>query len=361
LPIEIFLRNKYRNYESNTYRYTIDNFNPFLQSQIAQQENLTVNSLGFRGEEISAIKPKGTYRIAVLGGSTVLNREVPFEQNAVRLLEKKLRKQFPNRKIEVINAGKDYYTSEHSLIQYMFKIADLNPDLVIMWHGANDVGASCTLEGVVSHGEYKSDYSHMFGAVANIVFNYFRPQPVIQIKLVTLDFAVKIIVDNLFSDITNAFKDVSRDQAAKDFIENKNTVSVHDYPSLEAYKRNLLYFIEFTNKEKIPLILGNQPSLLLKKDSTLNEVKAIMYPTIICRKNGKYYDLNSLKYGMTLFNKETQTVAQENNVMFVDLASQIPENLSYFFDGFHYTEKGNEQIANLLFNFIVSKQLIPRE
>ena len=151
-PAELFLRNKYKNYESNTYTYTIDNFNPFLQSQIAKQENLTVNSLGFRGEEISAKKPKNTFRIVILGGSTVLNREVPFEQNAARLLEKKLRKQYPDKKIEIINAGKDYYTSEHSLIQYMFKISDLNPDLVIMWQGVNDMLMSCLSEGRGTHG-----------------------------------------------------------------------------------------------------------------------------------------------------------------------------------------------------------------
>ena len=87
-PVELALRNKYKNYESENYLYTIDNFDPFLQSKIAKHENLTINLLGFRGEEISVKKPYGAYRIFVLGGSTVLNREVEFEKNWFGCLKK---------------------------------------------------------------------------------------------------------------------------------------------------------------------------------------------------------------------------------------------------------------------------------
>jgi len=168
---------------------------------------LHVNSLGFRGEEIQQTKPKNTFRLAVLGGSTVLNQEVSYEKNAVRLLEEKLQKYYPDKKIEVINAGKDGYNSEHSLIQYMFKIKDLDPDLIIMWHGANDMGESCST-GDITYGDYKSDYSHQFGPLAHIVFNYFRPQPLIQIKLVSVDFLFRALNDNLYSDFTNKIKAV---------------------------------------------------------------------------------------------------------------------------------------------------------
>lgn len=356
-PIEIFLRNKYKNYESNSYTYMVDNFNPFLQSQIAKQENLPVNSLGFRGEEISAVKPQGTYRIVVLGGSTVLNREVPFEQNAVRVLEKELLSKYPNKKIEVINAGKDYYTTEHSIIQFMFKISDLKPDLIIMWHGANDIGESCTLEGVVSHGSYKSDYSHMFGAVSNIVFNYFKPSPLIQVKLLTFDFAAKALRDNLFSDIINKVKSAAATKAAIDFKENKNTITVHDFPSLSAYERNLEYMIQLTKDQNIPLILGDQPNLF-KNPNTVEEVKKIMFPTLICKKDGKYYSLASLKFAYDQFNSATKQIAKHYNVMFINLDNDVPKNLSYFLDAVHYTQKGNATVAQKLYDFIISQNLI---
>ena len=356
-PVEFVLRNKYKNYESENYLYTIDNFDPFLQSKVAKHENLTINSLGFRGEEIPVKKTFGTYRIFVLGGSTVLNREVEFENNLVRLLEKKLRVRYPNRKIEVINAGKDYYTSEHSLIQYMFKISDLNPDLIIMWHGANDMGVSCTIEEIVSHGEYKSDYSHMFGAVANIVFDYFRPQPVIQLKLISLDFLIKAMQDNLYSDLLKNLQNKAREKAARDFKNGINTVTVHRFPSIESYNRNLSYFVDLTEKKGIKLILGNQPTLI-KKDNTIAELEKIIFPGLGCKKDNMYYSLESLVYGLNLFNSETKKISEENNIMFLDLDKNLPKNLEYYLDGFHYTKKGNKQISDTLYDFIISRQLI---
>ncbi len=353
---ETFLRIKYNNYESAHYVNTIENYDPFLQSKLAKTDNLNVNSLGFRGEEITKEKPQDTFRIVVLGGSTVLNREVPFEKNAVRLLEKKLRVHYPEKKIEVINAGKDAYTSEHSLIQYLFKIRDLHPDLIIMWHGVNDMFASCTIEGL-SHGNYQSDYSHLFGLTANIIFTYFRPQPVIQIKLVSIDFLRKALQDNLYSDITNNIKAREVTDRAKSYRENKATITVHDFPSIEAYKRNLSYLILLTQQEHIPLLLGNQPNLL-KKNPTVEEVEKIMFPTLVCSKNNKYYNLESLHYGITLFNNTTKKLSEENAIPLMDLDSKIPKNLTYFLDSVHYTEKGNELVSQVVYQAIIEGKFL---
>ncbi|MCL4416574.1 MAG: SGNH/GDSL hydrolase family protein [Actinobacteria bacterium] len=326
-----------------------------MQSQLAKNDNLTVNSLGFRGEEISQAKNKNTFRIAILGGSTVLNREVIFEKNAARLLEKKLRKDFPSKKIEVINAGKDFYTSQHSAIQLMFKILDLKPDLIIVWHGVNDLWQSCLSEGVVSHGVYKSDYSHTYGIIANIIFNYFKPQPIIQFKLLTLDFFLKSAKDNLYSDITNKFKKQYLASSAQNLINKKNTVSVKEFPSIEAYDRNLRYIIELVKDRQIPLIIGNQASLLKERNS-LEEAKVIISP--LCMKEGKYYDLDSLRFGLNLFNSRTRQIAQDTDTYFIDIDASIPKNLNYFFDMVHLTEDGNQKVADILYDSIVSNSLI---
>ena len=354
--VEGYLRMKYKNYESTHYRVTLDNYHPFLQSQPASSDPIHINSLGFRGEEIERKKPDNTFRIVVLGGSTVLNREVSFEYNAVRLLEKKLRSHYPQKRIEVINAGQSGYTTEHSLIQYLFKVRDLDPDMVIMWHGINDMWVSCPTEGI-THGSYKSDYSHTYGLTANIVFDYFRPQPFIQIKVLTLDFLVKALRDNLYSDFTQKMSAQVSKQRAIQYKENKGTISVRDFPSIDAYKRNITYLIDVTKKDEIPLLLGNQANLF-HDNPTVSEVERIMYPTLVCHKDNKYYDLASLQYGIDLFNIATEELSSQNDVDFVDFDSQIPKNLSYYSDNVHYTEKGNEVIADMLFKKIVQGNYI---
>ena len=135
LPTELYLRYKHIEFGASPIPLVQDDFHPFLQHQNAKIDNqidtdtrytndLHINSYGFRGEEIQKKKPVGVYRIFILGGSTVLNRPVPFEENSARVLEKMLNSYYTDKKFEVMNAGTEGYTTEHSIIQYMFKIID---------------------------------------------------------------------------------------------------------------------------------------------------------------------------------------------------------------------------------------------
>lgn len=103
--------------------------------------------------------------------------------------------------------------------------------------------------------------------------------------------------------------------------------------------------------DNIPLILGNQPSLY-KKDMNLKEVEYVIAPQLVCQKNGKYYSLNSIRNGLSAFNTATKKVAEKNNIAFIDLEKAVPKNTSFFVDSVHYTERGNQALAETLFTFI---------
>lgn len=357
LPVEFFLRHKFKNYESNSYQYTIDNFHPFLQAQLEKDDNIHVNSYGFRNDEISLKKPSNTFRIVIIGGSTVLNREVPFEKNAARLLELSLQKKYPDKKIEVINAGKDGYNSEHSLIQYLFNIKDFSPDLIIMWQGVNDLYLSCT-PSANEYGNFKRDYSHAFGAVTRMVLEYFRPKPLISGKSVAFDFLMKNLSDNLYSDIVKSIKKRTEEKKADSFRKGgSGYITIDNFPSIRTYERNLVSMIKVVRDDKVPIILGNQANLY-KNSVNLEESKRLIFPNLVCQKDGKYYSMGSIKKGMEEINEITKRVANENDVSFIDLDSQIPKNLNYFLDSVHYTEKGNALIAEILFKYIQDQQFI---
>jgi lysophospholipase L1-like esterase len=68
--------------------------------------------------------------------------------------------------------------------------------------------------------------------------------------------------------------------------------------------------------------------------------------------------LSSVAKGMDAFNNVTKNVAVENNVPFVDLASVLPKTRDYFFDDFHWSEKGHKVAADALYRFIVSGNFI---
>lgn len=104
------------------------------------------NSLGLRGKEIPRKKPPGTFRVAILGGSTTYTEFVnDNDATFPARLEQELQSRHPHSRIEVINAGCPGYNSWESLIQLQFRVLDLAPDLVILYEGVNDVHARLVL------------------------------------------------------------------------------------------------------------------------------------------------------------------------------------------------------------------------
>ena len=69
-------------------------------------DNYVINSHGFRGLEFSSDKPIDSYRIVLVGGSTMIGSgNLSHETTIAGILQKIIDKQEPEIQIEVINAG----------------------------------------------------------------------------------------------------------------------------------------------------------------------------------------------------------------------------------------------------------------
>lgn len=342
LPLEIFLRLNFSDFFSER---DIRRFHPFLQVQpLAGDKIGHVNSHGFRGREITVEKPAGTYRIFVLGGSTVFAAEMFYEKTHAAILEEKLKARYPERNIEVLNAGYPWYATEHSLIQYLFKIKDYDPDLVIMWHGINDFYRSF-LTPRFTYGKFESDYAHFHGPMARVVREHFRPAPLARFHLVSMVYLIRAF-----------YSKISADKAVARFFE---PVEVSEFPSLEPFRRNLISTIRAVHSDGVSLILGTQP-VLYRDDLSQKELDMLWVYKTMCVEDGKYPNLKSAILGMDLFNQVTREVAREYGVPLVDLEHKVPKMEKYFWDDCHYTEEGNARIADELFETIVDKKLIKR-
>jgi len=94
---------------------------------------ISINSLGFRGPEISATKD-GVYRIVVLGESTTFGMTIePGDEPWPERLEQIIRQRLKTRRpVQVINAG-----VHDNLRRLPREILPLQPDMIISYHGAN--------------------------------------------------------------------------------------------------------------------------------------------------------------------------------------------------------------------------------
>jgi lysophospholipase L1-like esterase len=97
------------------------------------------NAQGFRGAAIEMPKPAGRYRIVCLGGSTTYSFAVNDDQTYPLHLQSALVAARPDLDVEVINAGVESYTTAESLNNLVFRVLELEPDAIVVYHGANDV------------------------------------------------------------------------------------------------------------------------------------------------------------------------------------------------------------------------------
>lgn len=97
------------------------------------------NSLGYRGDEIQVPKPAGVYRIAALGDSTTYGVFSSYDQAYPAYLQQVLRSDYGYSQVEVVNGGVLGYASWNTLVNLELRVAALQPDLVIVYEGGNDV------------------------------------------------------------------------------------------------------------------------------------------------------------------------------------------------------------------------------
>ncbi len=91
----------------------------------------------FRRQSFSAVKGKNSFRVFVLGGSTVQGRPWSVETSFGTWLELALKAAAPDTDYQVINCGGISYAS-YRLVPIMQELLDYEPDLFVIYTGHNE-------------------------------------------------------------------------------------------------------------------------------------------------------------------------------------------------------------------------------
>ena len=103
-------------------------------------DSIIINSLGFRGSEFSEIKPPTTYRIFMLGGSTMFGTGATSDETTIPgYLQQFLDEKDFGFGVEVINSGIQGADSSTEVDLVEQKLVNFSPDLVIIYDGWNDL------------------------------------------------------------------------------------------------------------------------------------------------------------------------------------------------------------------------------
>tara|TARA_Y100001936_G_scaffold8795_1_gene7888 strand:- start:262 stop:1791 length:1530 start_codon:yes stop_codon:yes gene_type:complete len=105
-----------------------------------QNQSITINSLGFRGDDFSAEKPDSTYRIFMLGGSTMFGHGATTDMTTIPgYLQEFFQNNYEEYHIQIINSGIQGADSFDELNLIKTRLLDYSPNLMLVYDGWNDL------------------------------------------------------------------------------------------------------------------------------------------------------------------------------------------------------------------------------
>lgn len=285
------------------------------------------NSLGFRNQEFPAQKSSGVYRIAVLGGSATYTIKVKDNRKAFPAqLENFLNTHYGYKQVEVINAGTPGYTSWESLINLEFRVLDLEPDLVIIYHAINDVHARLVLPEA-----YRGDSSGYRQQWMPPRIPLIEHSCLLRICLRRLGLLHQVNL-NIFVG-TDTFRGPGTLQATD---EQLFTLLRQNPPVY--FRRNLINMIAIAQAQHITIMLA-----------TWAYSPYFQSP----------YTTPPYRQGIQEHNAVIKDVARTDHVPCFDFAALMPQDQQYWADESHVNEQGALVQAELFAKFIHESGFIP--
>lgn len=291
------------------------------------------NSLGYRGEEIASPKPDDTYRIVALGGSTTYGSKVKSYQEAYPyLLEKVLKEKYDYLNVDVINAGVGGYTSWESLINFEFRVLDLNPDLIIVYHNTNDIHAR-----LVNPEYYRGDNSGSRKSWTEL------REPFL-LKSVFIRFALTKITGYSLEPALGKY--IQAKTAVLGLTDVSYNEILGDTP-LNVLKKNKPVYFERNYRNIVAIARQNKIDVLFTTWAYSDQFE-------------DYAATPHYQYGFKENNEIIKKIGKDEKVAVLDFAEEMPEDKKYWADGRHLNYEGNLFKAEIFADFIHKNNIIKK-
>ena len=277
---------------------------------------ININSHGFRGFEFSEQKFDDTYRIFVVGGSTVFGYGSTSDKTSIPgYLQNEFDKLDLNKKVEVINAGIGFATSFEEEYLIKKKLMQYDPDLIVIFDGGNDVYTK-NKEIILDHGNpVKNPFQ---------IGTYdFYLTPIVIYKNIVKPFNSQLKIDDVLDD-TNSY----------DYVTNN-------------WESNIKKICKLGKNNNFKVAIFLQP-LLISTEKTLSfDEKEMKYKELESNKGQINKQLLSkFSHSIQSFTDECHISADLTNIF--DKKSE-----AIFYDWIHVSDNGNGIIAENIYQKII--------
>lgn len=305
---------------SRTLRYSPHPYLTYYPTPLYEKGGTKHNSLGYRGREFARNKAPGAFRIVTLGGSTTYTESV--EDNELtypRVMEKVLIEQGYDQ-IEVVNAGIGGHSSFESLVNFQFRVLDLEPDLIIVYHGANDIHTR-----FVPPDLHRGDNTGRRKSWA---------EPGAEEELWQRSALLRLYKEYVY-DVPRSPNDYTGTKTSWYFTGDQ--VAVLRENTNQYVRRNISNIVAVARQHGIEVVLA-----------TFAHTKAYE----------KHYAVwEGYQLGFRQSNEMIREIARENGVHMFDFATEMPVEKAYWSDGIHLNEKGAALKGRLFADYLRARVL----
>lgn len=279
------------------------------------------NSLGFRGPEVREKKGPNSVRIIAIGGSTTYTIKVNDDNKTYPAqLERTLQSVTGNREIEVINSGIGGYTTWESYINLSFRLLYLEPDIIVVYHAANDLHA----RRVKIHKSDNSGYRRQWQLKWNL-----------PLRAIRFSYSLRILALALTGIKPLGVEHYTRQN--DELITNPPASQLETFPPV-FFRHNLQLMVRLAKSNNCRVVLctfATNPDFSDHYAST------------------EFYQM-----GFVEMNRVIRRVAREEEVTCADVDAALPRDSSIWVDGVHLNEQGAKVKAEIISKAIISSGLI---
>ena len=285
------------------------------------------------------------YRIACIGGSTTYTSQVDdYTLSYPSLLGELLRAGGADN-VEVINAGSASWTTWESLVNFQFRLLDLDPDLIIVYHAINDIHARM----VWPPEAYRGDNSGRRGPVGSGIFMPGLAEHSTLLRILM----IRAGMTTSHADLEHTVDKGPPSYRGVEFWIQKANGTYPDgiFEEVDArtmletnrpiyFERNLRNLITLAKDHGVDVVLSSfaySPHFADQHRFSSEEYQAALEET----------------------NQLLATLAEDTKVHFLDFAAVFPKDKRYFTDGRHVNKEGARLKAELFARYLRDNNLPP--
>jgi lysophospholipase L1-like esterase len=300
------------------------------------------NSLGLRGEAVALPKPAGVFRIVCIGGSTTYSAGVEDYRESYPYLLGAALEAAGYDNVEVINAGVFSYGSVENLMNFELRALELEPDLVIVYEGVNEVATRM----IWPYSFFRADLSGFENRKLAADPPWWEGITLVRAGLVYFHKAEPhISLQRNFMESTGAF--LGNNFVTQQLEGNYPQAPFVKHPADEILAHNTTIYYERNLRALTAIAAARGIEVLL-----LSFAHSPAFPEEPRAWADEYIAAFAEQNGVAA------QIGADTAAYYYDFAADMPQDAAYFTDGIHFSAAGNELRAGLIADWLARSGML---